>query len=109
MDRKKALRSVTAPMKGDCKHMVVIRDMRLINPDDLQNRNAYPIRTFQIRNRLHKCSVCGIYRATKVTVDDKWAQKNPCYFCENCYFLLHYKEDRSLLYDEFASYDYYQE
>ncbi|KAK1309941.1 snRNA-activating protein complex subunit [Acorus calamus] len=95
--------------QGDCKHMVVIRDMRLINPDDVQNRNAYPIRMFQIRNRLHKCSVCGIYRATKVTVDDKWAQKNPCYFCENCYFLLHYKEDRSLLYDEFASYDYYQE
>ena len=37
----------------------------------------------------------------KVTVDDKWAQTNPCYFCDNCYYLLHYK-DGSLLYSDFC-------
>ncbi|XP_077237488.1 snRNA activating complex family protein isoform X2 [Tasmannia lanceolata] len=93
--------------QGDCKHIIVIRDMRLIHPDDVQNGAAYPIRTFQRRPHCWKCSICKIYRATKVTVNDKWAQENPSYFCDNCYFLLHYAEDGSLLYNEFTVYDYH--
>ncbi|KAF9676304.1 hypothetical protein SADUNF_Sadunf09G0124900 [Salix dunnii] len=31
--------------QGGCKHTIVFRDMRLIHPDDLQNRIAYPIIT----------------------------------------------------------------
>lgn len=84
--------------QGNCKHSMVIRDMRLIHPDDSQNCVEYPVHTFQHRNRQRKCSVCQIYLATKMTVDDKWAPVNPCYFCISCYFLLHYKEDNSLLY-----------
>ncbi|XP_031397078.1 snRNA-activating protein complex subunit isoform X2 [Punica granatum] len=93
--------------QGDCKHTIVIRDMRLIHPDDVQNRAAYPITTFQHKTRALKCSVCRIYRATRVTLDDKWAQENPCYFCENCYFLLHYSKDRSLMYSDFSVFDYH--
>ncbi|KAF9592167.1 hypothetical protein IFM89_012661 [Coptis chinensis] len=95
--------------QGDCKHILVIRDMRLIHPEDVQNRAAYPVLTFQHKNRFRKCSVCKVYRASKVTVDDKWAQENPCYFCDNCYYLLHYTEDGSLLYHEFTVYDYHHE
>ncbi|KAF6145959.1 hypothetical protein GIB67_033318 [Kingdonia uniflora] len=95
--------------QGDCKHIFVIRDMRLIHPEDVQNRAAYPLLTFQIKLRHRKCSVCNIYRATKVTVDDKWAQENPCYFCDNCYYLLHYNEDGSLLYDDFTVFDYHKD
>ncbi|XP_042982400.1 snRNA-activating protein complex subunit isoform X2 [Carya illinoinensis] len=92
--------------QGDCKHSIVIRDMRLIHPEDVHNRGGYPIVLFQIKSRVQKCDVCKIYRATKVTVDDKWAQKNPCYFCKDCYFLLHYGKDESLLYNDFSVYDY---
>ncbi|KAF5203221.1 snRNA-activating protein complex subunit [Thalictrum thalictroides] len=81
---------------GDCKHIIVIRDMRLIHPEDVQNRAAYPLLTFQHKSRYPKCSACKIYRATKVTLDDKWSQENPCYFCDNCYQIFHYKEDESL-------------
>ncbi|OVA19697.1 snRNA-activating protein complex [Macleaya cordata] len=95
--------------QGDCKHIIVFRDMRLIHPEDVQNRAAYPVLIFQLKSRFQKCSVCKIYRATKVTVDDKWAQENPCYFCDNCYYLLHYTEDGSLLYEEFTVYDYHHE
>ncbi|PIA55437.1 hypothetical protein AQUCO_00700022v1, partial [Aquilegia coerulea] len=95
--------------QGDCKHMIVIRDMRLIQPEDVQNRAVYPLLTFQHKIRYPKCSACKIYRATKVTVDDKWSQENPCYFCDNCYQIFHYKEDESLLYDEFTVYDYHHE
>ncbi|XP_058218708.1 snRNA-activating protein complex subunit [Rhododendron vialii] len=91
--------------QGDCKHIIVVRDMRLIHPKDVQNRRVYPIVMFQMKERLQKCSVCKICIAEKVTVDDKWAAENPCYFCKNCYYMLHYV-DGSLLYEDFSVYDY---
>uniref|UniRef100_A0A6V7QS64 snRNA-activating protein complex subunit n=1 Tax=Ananas comosus var. bracteatus TaxID=296719 RepID=A0A6V7QS64_ANACO len=94
--------------QGNCKHMLVIRDMRMIHPEDVQNQADYPLLTFQLRPRHRKCSMCKIYHATKMTENDKWAEKNPCYFCIKCYFLLHYKEDNSLLYPH-TVYDYYHE
>ncbi|XP_073039227.1 snRNA-activating protein complex subunit-like [Primulina eburnea] len=94
--------------QGDCKHVFVIRDMRLIHSEDVQNQAAYPLMTFQTKYRCRKCSVCKIYQAQKVTVDDKWAPLNPCYFCDVCYYMLHY-ENGTLLYTDFSVYDYYHE
>lgn len=94
--------------QGDCKHVIVIRDMRLIDPEDVHNRANYPVVTFQTKLRFRKCSVCKIYRAEKMTVDDKWAPENPCYFCDLCYYMLHYVNG-SLLYNEFSVYDYHHE
>lgn len=82
--------------------------MRMIHEEDVQNRAAYPLTTFQSKPRLRKCSVCKIYKAEKVTIDDKWAAENPCYFCNVCYYMLHYVNG-SLLYNEFSVYDYHQE
>ncbi|XP_062146664.1 snRNA-activating protein complex subunit-like isoform X2 [Alnus glutinosa] len=92
--------------QGDCKHTIIIRDMRLVHPEDVHNRAGYPIVVFQLKFRVQKCDVCNIYRAVKVTVDDKLAPANPCYFCKDCYFLLHYGNDESLLYSDFSVYDY---
>ncbi|PRQ20626.1 putative snRNA-activating protein complex, subunit 3 [Rosa chinensis] len=92
--------------QGDCRHTIVIRDMRLLHPEDVQNSAVYPILLFQLKLHVRKCNVCRIYRATKVTVDDKYAPENPCYFCEQCYYLLHYKGDGSLHYQDFEVYDY---
>ncbi|KAK1392293.1 snRNA transcription factor [Heracleum sosnowskyi] len=91
--------------QGDCQHTIVIRDMRLIHPEDIQDRCAYPVVTFQFKPRIRKCSVCQIFRAKLVTVDDKWAGENPCYFCDICYYMLHYANE-SLLYPDFSVYDY---
>ncbi|KAL3614916.1 hypothetical protein CASFOL_040577 [Castilleja foliolosa] len=94
--------------QGNCKHIIVIRDMRLLHPEDVQSQSAYPLITFQSKIRYKKCSVCKIYRAEKMTVDDKWAPSNPCYFCDVCYYMLHYA-DGSLLYSDFNVYDYFHE
>ncbi|KAG0470831.1 hypothetical protein HPP92_017531 [Vanilla planifolia] len=40
--------------QGNCKHIMVIRDMRLIHPEDPQNRAEYPLLTFQVRYRQRK-------------------------------------------------------
>ncbi|KAK2394312.1 snRNA-activating protein complex subunit [Trifolium repens] len=92
--------------QGGCTHTLVIRDMRLIHADDVQNRAVYPIVSFELKVRFQKCSVCKIFRATKVTVDDKWTPENPCYFCDECFSLLHLAEDGSPLYTDFIEYDY---
>ncbi|KAI3723605.1 hypothetical protein L2E82_35335 [Cichorium intybus] len=91
--------------QGDCKHLMVIRDMRLIHKEDVQNRAAYPLIMFQTKLRFHKCSICKIYKATKVTVDDKWTPENPCYFCGICYYMLHYSNNQ-LIYNDFKVFDY---
>ncbi|XP_076916202.1 snRNA-activating protein complex subunit-like isoform X1 [Bidens hawaiensis] len=91
--------------QGDCKHILVIRDMRLVHSEDVQNRCAYPLTVFQSKVRFQKCSCCKIFKAVKVTVDDKWAPENPCYFCGICYYMLHYS-DNKLIYDEFKVFDY---
>ncbi|KAI4296097.1 hypothetical protein L6164_036084 [Bauhinia variegata] len=95
--------------QGECTHTLVIRDMRLIHPDDVHNQAVYPIVTFQLKFRFQKCSVCKIFRATKVTVDDKWAQENPCYFCDECFSLLHETDDGSQLYTDYLEFDYHHE
>lgn len=94
--------------QGDCKHTIIIRDMRLIHPEDVQDRYAYPVVTFQIKPRIRKCSACQIFRAKLVTVNDKWAGENPCYFCDACYYMLHYANE-SLLYPDFSVYDYHHD
>ncbi|KAM7269524.1 hypothetical protein ACFE04_025021 [Oxalis oulophora] len=63
--------------QGGCEHVIVIRDMRMIHPEDAQNRAAYPMVIFQSKVCIQKCNVCRIYRAKKVTVDDKWSPENP--------------------------------
>ncbi|KAJ4810048.1 snRNA-activating protein complex subunit [Rhynchospora pubera] len=94
--------------QGNCRHLIVIRDMRLLDPDDAQMQGDYPMLIYQLRTKYRKCSVCRIYHANKMTVDDKWASVNPCYFCLNCYYLLHYNEDNTLLYPHQA-FDYIHE
>ncbi|KAL4356407.1 hypothetical protein AHAS_Ahas09G0083600 [Arachis hypogaea] len=93
-------------IEGDCTHTLVIRDMRLFHTDDVHNRTVYPIVTFQLKMVFKKCSACKIFRATKVTADDKWTPQNPCYFCDGCFSLLHFNDDGLPYYNSFLEYDY---
>jgi snRNA-activating protein complex subunit 3 len=44
-----------------------------------------------------------------VTINDKLAPENPCFFCENCYGPLHYDDQGNVLYDDFYVFPYYPE
>ncbi|WZZ84190.1 hypothetical protein YC2023_104762 [Brassica napus] len=46
------------------------------HPEDVQNRSANPRLIYQLKTRAQKCSVCKIYRASKVVLDDKWKNEN---------------------------------
>lgn len=95
--------------QGDCKHKVVVRDIRRAHAKDVQDVAAYPVLKWHARVRHRKCSICNIYQARKVTYEDKLAPACPTFFCEQCYYLLHYNKDGCLLYNDFKVYDYYHE
>ncbi|PRQ24389.1 putative snRNA-activating protein complex, subunit 3 [Rosa chinensis] len=64
----------------------MIRDIRLLHPEEIQNRAAYQLLLFQLKLHVQKYKVCRMYSATKLTVNDNWIAENPCYFSDNCYF-----------------------
>lgn len=95
--------------QGDCKHKVVIRDIRRAHAKDVRDVLEYPVLKWHARVRHRKCGICNIYQARKVTYEDKLAPACPSFFCEQCYYLLHYDKAGCLLYDDFKVYDYYHE
>ena len=95
--------------QGDCKHIIVIRDIRLAHSKDVQDMAAYPVLKWHARVRHRKCTICNIYQARKVTYEDKLAPACPTFFCEQCYYLLHYDKSGCLLYNDFKVFDYYHE
>jgi len=95
--------------QGDCEHFIVFNQVRLITKQDKQNVNDYPVHIFQSKVRRRKCVLCSNYTASYVTYGDKMAPQNPCFYCEQCYRLVHYLEDGNLLYSDYSVYPYYHE
>lgn len=92
--------------QGDCTHAVMFTELRIFNGNDNPNALAYPLRCFEGKIKRQKCRVCDLLPATAVTFGDKLSSEEPCYFCEECYQLLHYSAPDTLLYDDFRVYDY---
>ncbi|KAJ1968137.1 hypothetical protein H4R35_006511 [Dimargaris xerosporica] len=92
--------------QGDCEHVIVFDNVRMLNPLDSepvqalpQQRSAYPRLTFQCFLQRYKCRMCKVAPAQYITVNDAYSGETPCYFCEKCYDLFHYDQNRKLLYN----------
>ncbi|XP_065836778.1 snRNA-activating protein complex subunit 3-like [Oscarella lobularis] len=81
--------------QGNCEHVIIFRDIRLLHPDDPPRQLNYPHLTFMKRPRKTRCYVCKTFQAHWITTDDELAPEDPCYFCKKCFDALHYKDDRS--------------
>lgn len=92
--------------QGDCDHVLMFTDMRMLHDNDERSLAAYPLLTFKIKSRRKKCGVCDLHLAAYVTYNDKLAAHSPFYFCRLCYKPLHYDKDGTLLYDDFQVYPY---
>jgi len=91
---------------GDCRHVFIFKELRMVNDADVQNVHAYPLRVFQMKSRRRKCRVCDIFPAAYVTYGDKLANENPFFYCEECYRTMHYTPDNKLIYDDFSVFEY---
>lgn len=93
---------------GNCSHTIIFTEMRIFNANDHTNKLAYPLRCFESRIRRQKCRVCDLLPATAVTFGDKLSSEEPCFFCDECYQLLHYSAvpPNTLIYDDFEVFPY---
>lgn len=76
--------------QGNCEHVIMFTDLRLMNVDDNPNLNEYPVQVFKHRGKRIRCRVCDVYTAKWVTVNDVLAYEEPCFFCATCFKGLHY-------------------
>ncbi|KAJ2806759.1 hypothetical protein H4R20_001566 [Coemansia guatemalensis] len=79
--------------QGDCEHVMVFTDLRLLGPKDDQFVESYPKQVFRTRHMRHKCRMCSAYPAQYVTKNDFHSGMSPCYFCEKCYTPFHFDAD----------------
>ncbi|XP_032061532.1 snRNA-activating protein complex subunit 3 [Aythya fuligula] len=91
--------------QGNCEHVVIITDIRLIHHDDCLDRNFYPLLIKKHWLCTRKCFVCKMYTARWVTNNDSLAPEDPCFFCDVCFRMLHYDAEGSKL-GEFLAYPY---
>ncbi|XP_039585792.1 snRNA-activating protein complex subunit 3 isoform X2 [Passer montanus] len=91
--------------QGNCEHIIIITDIRLIHHDDCLDRNLYPLLVKKHWLCTRKCSVCKMYTARWVTNRDSLAPEDPCFFCDVCFRMLHYDAEGNKL-GEFLAYPY---
>jgi len=92
--------------QGDCLHTLVFEQIRVLTPDDIQNEFAYPWKRFHQIYRRQKCGVCDIFPSKWVTYGDRLATQNPFFFCNKCYYKLHYDAKGELLSTNYRVFDY---
>ncbi|NXT63694.1 SNPC3 protein, partial [Chaetops frenatus] len=91
--------------QGNCEHIIIITDIRLIHHDDCLDRNLYPLLIKKHWLCTRKCFVCNMYTARWVTNRDSLAPVDPCFFCDVCFRMLHYDAEGNKL-GEFLAYPY---
>ncbi|NXO16940.1 SNPC3 protein, partial [Oriolus oriolus] len=91
--------------QGNCEHIIIITDIRLIHHDDCLDRNLYPLLIKKHWLCTRKCFVCKMYTARWVTNRDSLAPQDPCFFCDVCFRMLHYDAEGNKL-GEFLAYPY---
>jgi snRNA-activating protein complex subunit 3 len=95
--------------QGSCQHLLVVLDVRLPTPLDVDAKSEYPLIVFQGKLRRRKCFLCDTYTASHVTYEDKHAPSDPCFWCEQCFRRMHFDEGGSKTYDGWKAYPYQHE
>ena len=76
---------------SNCEHIFFISDVKLVDGDDLNN--VYPRIIYKKREELIKCLVCENRLAKYEITGDVMSISDPCYYCEECFSLLHDEND----------------
>ncbi|XP_069545446.1 snRNA-activating protein complex subunit 3 [Brachyistius frenatus] len=88
--------------QGDCEHLVIITDIRLVHKNDCLDKKLYPLLMHKHRVLTQKCSVCHLFIGRWATTNDQFAPSDPCLFCNKCFRLLHYDAEGKKLGDFLA-------
>lgn len=93
--------------KAGCEHTINFTEIRTITRSLLSfETNQFPRTTQHAVINRRKCGVCLIQSAKFLCFGDRLADSNPFFYCEHCYYSLHYDKYGTLLYDDFQVFDY---
>ncbi|CAH1796287.1 unnamed protein product [Owenia fusiformis] len=76
--------------QGDCEHLIVFSDLRLVHPTDCQDVRMYPLTMTFTRKYRTQCRACTTSTAKWVVKESPLAPDDPCFFCDTCFRALHY-------------------
>jgi len=76
--------------QGNCEHLFVFTDARLLSPDDCFDKTKYPVVHNVLRIHRLRCRACNTYTATWMTTGSKRDPEDPCFYCDKCLEMFHY-------------------
>ncbi|KAH3837012.1 snRNA-activating protein complex subunit 3-like [Dreissena polymorpha] len=79
--------------QGDCEHIIIFSDIRLLTKEHSQDVREYPYLLNKCRRARTLCRVCSKQAARWITYGSEFAPENPCFFCDVCFRALHYDEN----------------
>lgn len=94
--------------QGNCEHLLVFSDIRMVHPHDNLNINEYPCVIQRSNKRRTICRVCAYASARWRTVESEHALNSTSFFCDACFRSLHYDKDGKKL-GNFKAYKYFDE
>uniref|UniRef100_T1IMF6 snRNA-activating protein complex subunit 3 n=1 Tax=Strigamia maritima TaxID=126957 RepID=T1IMF6_STRMM len=87
---------------GDCEHLMVFQDVRLMNCEDCQDVARYPIVSgVSCRHRVI-CMVCRHLTAKWVTTGNRRLNADPFFFCDSCFRAFNYDKNGQKIGEFFA-------
>ena len=90
--------------QGNCEHLVVFSDARLLNCNDSLSIEYYP-RIERIKPHINKyCMTCGIYSVRWFTTNNDRLPHDPCFFCDKCFRSYNYVNGKKI--GTFSAYPY---
>lgn len=90
---------------GNCEHLIVFYDMRLLTPDDPLQRSNYPMLRMVSSSKCKICMICGTMEACFVVKNSTAHIHEKTFLCKNCFMLYHYVNGEKI--GEFQAYRYY--
>uniref|UniRef100_A0A182K2P9 snRNA-activating protein complex subunit 3 n=1 Tax=Anopheles christyi TaxID=43041 RepID=A0A182K2P9_9DIPT len=79
--------------QGNCEHLFVISDCRLLATTDILMRARYPWLNSYGFSRDVPCNICGHCQAQYIVQNSTRHIFDPAYICENCLVTYHYTEE----------------
>uniref|UniRef100_T1IWR8 snRNA-activating protein complex subunit 3 n=1 Tax=Strigamia maritima TaxID=126957 RepID=T1IWR8_STRMM len=79
--------------QGDCEHLLVFQDIRLMNSEDCPDINKYPIVTSISCRKRVICMVCHLLTAKWVTSGNQRVPADPFFFCDSCFRQFNYDKN----------------
>ncbi|ETN61663.1 snRNA-activating protein complex subunit 3 [Anopheles darlingi] len=92
--------------QGNCEHLFVVSDCRLLMPSDVLQRSQYPLLNSYSIHRQMQCNICSLSEVQFVVRNSNRQIFDPVYLCLTCLESYHYKDGEKI--GEFELYPYIQ-